>query len=211
MCLYFNNVLPSRKVWWDLPIMSNKAMIPLGSSIHLYADDVHAISLPVIGSTICKRVECTPLFFYHLEGKCVRKPVNDSYSIYPYVCVCILNIFVCAVSCQAPWRDRVVKEKRHLISWRHKETKSQILIWKWRISLMLFLLSAHSSDIERALHISEVRWGRVYPSVSWRLPCFTSGFILVWLIHHHKNPLLRIGFFKYDLLIYQGWFKIVDC
>lgn len=81
--LYFYNVLPIRNVWLDLPIMNYKAMFPLGYPIHLYADDGHPVSLPVIiGPTICKGVEYTPLFLSLREEVCA---LMCSSSIYPCV------------------------------------------------------------------------------------------------------------------------------
>lgn len=139
--LYFNNVLPIRKVWWDLTIMSFRAEFPLGSPFHLYADDVHPVSLPVIiGPTICKGVEYTPLLLSLREEVCQEVcSLMCSHCICP--CVYLhLNTFVCdCTSADAVERYRVAKESLHLIGWNHKAGTSQMLIWKWRISLVLFL------------------------------------------------------------------------
>lgn len=110
--------------------MSYKAMFPLGSHIHLYADDVHPVSVPVIiGPTICKGVEYTSLFLSLREEVCKDVcALMCSYSIYP--CVYLhLNTFmrVCS-SLGSVERHRVAKQSLHLIGWNDKAGTFQMLI-----------------------------------------------------------------------------------
>lgn len=161
-------------------------MFPLGSPSHLYADDVHAVSLPVIiGSTICKGVEYTPLFLSLREEVCA---LTSGYSICP-VCICIEYICVWLYLTRVSGEIQSGEEfSSHRLESKSRHISDVNLKMKDIFHAFYSPLLAHSSDIERAFHISEERCGWIYLSVPSRLPYLTSVPILALLIHYHKYP-----------------------